>query len=546
MMKNAKEYPEKVKIVVELAPYLERFVTPKAVETLTLRRILLAYINDLLSDLTIRVKSSLSITIGDNVNDFKMASYQVIINDKKCRLPLPSLVQHNAEAKELAKSILNGICRNPELFLSPSLSDTIRKQWSTMIGEELLPDMSSYQFHGLLIDSVSRYFKIDRVKDFALTIREKVRKNENSKKRQFNKVILDENAVSLGFFVSDQSPLIDTSNKISDKMIMDKQSEEKLELMRDGLWYELGITVPKIQFNIDKDLEKDEFRIQLNDLRLPPLCGLKENHFMVNETVERLKLLKISGETIFNPANNLESSQILNKNTVLKVCKEANLDIRTPLEFIILRITAEIRRNANIFLTTELVRYCLIDELKQTFPILVDCTLDYFEIEELTSILRELLEEELSIRNLREILETLIEIRAGKNTHKKQGEIIKSLRIAFKQYISNLNSKDGACLVYLLDPKIEMKLANPNQYALNPGDKDHGKLLEAIFTELGKTPSIHYVVILTTANVRGRLRKLIKKEFPELSVLCYRELSPNLRIFPVSQITQIMKNGVEQ
>ncbi|GAH13383.1 unnamed protein product, partial [marine sediment metagenome] len=49
--------------------------------------------------------------------------------------------------------------------------------------------------------------------------------------------------------------------------------EDMLSLMKDGLFYELGIYLPEVNLDIDDHLKDNEFRIQINDLRLPTLVG---------------------------------------------------------------------------------------------------------------------------------------------------------------------------------------------------------------------------------------------------------------------------------
>src|SRR5262249_33768435 len=53
--------------------------------------------------------------------------------------------------------------------------------------------------------------------------------------------------------------------------------EGLLEQMREGLFYELGVRLPQVRLDEDDTLRKGEFRIQINDLRLPKAVGLGDS-----------------------------------------------------------------------------------------------------------------------------------------------------------------------------------------------------------------------------------------------------------------------------
>src|SRR5205814_1772942 len=64
--------------------------------------------------------------------------------------------------------------------------------------------------------------------------------------------------------------------------------DEKLDFMNDGLFYELGLLLPIAKRELDPRLAPEEFRIQINDLRLPPVKGLLPGEMVVNDTAERV------------------------------------------------------------------------------------------------------------------------------------------------------------------------------------------------------------------------------------------------------------------
>ena len=69
-----------------------------------------------------------------------------------------------------------------------------------------------------------------------------------------------------------------------------------LSMMTDGLFYELGLVFRPPTIQVDDTLSTPWFRCEWNDLRLPPQRGMDDQSVLVNDTVERPRLLNIKGE----------------------------------------------------------------------------------------------------------------------------------------------------------------------------------------------------------------------------------------------------------
>jgi type III secretion protein V len=63
-------------------------------------------------------------------------------------------------------------------------------------------------------------------------------------------------------------------------------------------------------------------------------------------------------------------------------------------------------------------------------------------------------------------------------------------------------------------------------------------LIQAILEKVEELPiATANPVILTTIEVRKKLRNFIERDFPQLAVLCYQELAPELNVQPIARIT---------
>lgn len=335
--------------------------------------------------------------------------------------------------------------------------------------------------------------------------------------------------------------------------------ENLLSTMQDGLFYELGIVVPDVIVTLDSTLADHEFRFQLNELASSRWDGLKQDEFLVNETVSRLEQLKFKGRAKTNPASGDEFS-IIETRATRDACQKAGLTIWDSADYLVLALSAEIRKKAAAFQTHVATQY-MIDSLRPGFPSLVDTALSRFSKEQIGLILKELLDEEISIRDLRSILEILLSVNGVTDVDMSdfvifylhvdnlcpvsqpgpQGELTVAeyadlVRASLKRYISHKYTRGaGTLIVYLLDRQIEKRLSKFGAQGVT--SQERYRLIEAVRSEVHGPPVILNPVFLTSFKTRKPLHKLLAQEFPRLAVISYQELSPDMSIQPLARIS---------
>ena len=84
----------------------------------------------------------------------------------------------------------------------------------------------------------------------------------------------------------------------------------------------------------------------------------------------------------------------------------------------------------------------------------------------------------------------------------------------------------------------QQEVLEPHRQNWEKIPEERRRLLDGILEQLDDLPpTAHMPVLLTTMNVRARLRREIKDKFPYLAVLSYRELSPDMNIQPIARIS---------
>ena len=314
---------------------------------------------------------------------------------------------------------------------------------------------------------------------------------------------------------------------------------EMVPMMRDGLFYELGVKFPGIRVRGNEtDLPDGTYIIMINEI--PLVSGnVSLEKVLVNDTVDRLTLLNIKGEEAVNPANGSECAWIPSQ--FAEIAEQAGLTTWDAAGYMVLHLSSVLRKNAAEFVGIQEVQN-MLEQLEQAFPALVkEVVPKAVSPFQLTDILRRLVEEEISIRDLRSILQALAEWGQVENDTVMLTEYVRN---ALKRYISHKYTRGGNTLVvYLLDPQIEETVRSSIQHtqsgsylALEPEITQ--EILTAVRNEVGNLPpTAQNPVILTTMEIRRYYRKLVELEFPHLAVLSYQELSPDMNIQPIARIS---------
>lgn len=182
----------------------------------------------------------------------------------------------------------------------------------------------------------------------------------------------------------------------------------------------------------------------------------------------------------------------------------------------------------------------ILEFVEKSYPDLAKEVTRLIPLQKLTEIFKRLVQEEISIKDLRAILEALSE---WAQTERDTVLLTEYVRSSLKRYISYKYSQGQSVLTaYLLDPEIEdmvrssIKQTSAGSFlALDP---DTTQLVIQAFKSIivpvpaGSQPA----VLITNMDVRRFVRKLIESDFPEMPVISYQEIIPEIRIQPLGRV----------
>ena len=312
--------------------------------------------------------------------------------------------------------------------------------------------------------------------------------------------------------------------------------DQMIPKMRQALYSDLGVRFPGVHARTDSPvLDKDEYSIHLNEV--PIIRGkILENHLLTNESEENLKRYNLP-YTSYKNSLGLPSLWVDVK--YKEILDKAGIKYWATLEVIILHISYFFRNYANEFVGIQEVK-AMLEFVEKSFPDLVKEVTRLIPLQKMTDIFKRLIQEQVSIKDLRTILEALGE---WAQTEKDTVLLTEYVRSSLKRYISYKYSQGQSVLsVYILDPEIEdmvrgaIKQTSGGSYlALDP-DSVQLILQSVRATVSAPPPGGQPPVILTAIDVRRFVRKLIEMEFPDISIVSYQEVVPEIRIQPLGRI----------
>ncbi len=193
-----------------------------------------------------------------------------------------------------------------------------------------------------------------------------------------------------------------------------------------------------------------------------------------------------------------------------------------------------LRRNAPLFLGTQDTTN-MLTRAAADVPDVVKEVLRALPLQRVAEVLRRLVSESVSIRNLRDILEALSE---GAQRDKDPHALTEFARVALRRQISHQVAPQGRLGAVLLQPQLEDLLRQAvrvsggvAQLALEP-DMARG-VSQALVAAIGRHRP---AAVVTAIDVRWHLRRLIESECFETPVLSYHELMPTLQLDVVDRV----------
>lgn len=330
--------------------------------------------------------------------------------------------------------------------------------------------------------------------------------------------------------------LIDVSAASEAAIDADAMNDELIRL-RQALYHDLGVPFPGIHLRYNESLPAGQYRILLHEVPVAE-GAFRAGHVLAREQPETLQMLNVPFTEDKPFLQSLRPLWVAEEHVA--TLTQARVSYLKPTPVLTYHLSVTLKRYAGDFIGLQETKY-LLEQMEAQFPEIVREVQRVLPVQKITEVLQRLVQEDVSIRNLRTIFQALIE---WGQKEKEAVLLTEYVRSALRRYISYKFSRGQNILAaYLLEPDVEEKIRKAirqtsagSYLALDPASVK--RMLQSVRREVGNLRDTQQrPVLLTSMDVRRYTRKLVEQEFYDLPVLSHQELTEEITIQPLGRIS---------
>lgn len=307
---------------------------------------------------------------------------------------------------------------------------------------------------------------------------------------------------------------------------------ERVQKVRQSVASEIGIIMPKVRIRDNMRLEPNTYSIKIADMPIAQ-DRLEPGHLLAIDS--GMTTGQVEGVATKDPAFGTDARWIIPG--MQDQAEIMGYTVVEPGAVLATHLTEICRRHADEILTRDATKH-LVDELKQTQPAVVEELIPgAMSLAEVQGVLQLLLREQVSIRQLALILETLGDY-AGRTKDPILLAEYARHRLA-RQICTRYRDKDGRLHVIALDPAMEDRIRagfehNERGIFVRMSPPAIEATCNSIAAELPKlTTANHTPILLVSPQIRAALKQITENQLPNLVVLSFNEITRDTQIMTV-------------
>lgn len=310
---------------------------------------------------------------------------------------------------------------------------------------------------------------------------------------------------------------------------------DRIVMIRRQLAIELGLVIPVVRIRDNIQLQPNEYRLKIKGSEMARGELLLDHYLAMSPGIDDDS---IEGIDTVEPSFGLPAKWITEE--IKEQAEIFGYTVVDPPSVVSTHITEVIKNNAHELLGRQETKQ-LIDHLKESYPILVEeVTPNPLTVGEIQKVLGKLLRENVSVRNLPIIFETLADF--GKVTTDTD-LLTEYVRQALARQITNQYRAGGQTIrVVTVSGKIEKLIVDNiqqtehgNYLALDPSISQ--SILESLATQVEQLSIMEQSpIVLCSPAVRMYVRQLTERYFPQIPILSYNELEANVEVQSVGVV----------
>ncbi|MTC39651.1 EscV/YscV/HrcV family type III secretion system export apparatus protein [Providencia alcalifaciens] len=307
-----------------------------------------------------------------------------------------------------------------------------------------------------------------------------------------------------------------------------------LSRMKKDVFIRYGYRIPDIAINYSPIVPENKIVVLINEVK----AGEDDVYFHGHRLLTANDELEYLGLELTKYTDEYGFVNTWFDNQYLENVEQLGLLVRDDITEMIDCVSTLLLRHINEFFGIQETKN-LLDDLERKYPELLKECYRHATVQKVTEVFQRLLMEKISVRNMKLIIETLVQ---WVPKEKDSMMLVEHIRSSMARYISSRFSVEGRLNVLMVNAELEdtirqgIRQSSGGVYLHLEPEKSN-ELIQAAEVALENSYlSARDVNVLVPVDIRRFVKKILEGRFPELEVLSFNEVSEMVRVNVIKTI----------
>ncbi|HEQ1859336.1 TPA: EscV/YscV/HrcV family type III secretion system export apparatus protein [Providencia alcalifaciens] len=312
------------------------------------------------------------------------------------------------------------------------------------------------------------------------------------------------------------------------------EDNDFLSRMKKDVFIRYGYRIPDIAINYSPIVPENKIVVLINEVK----AGEYDVYFHGQRLLTANDELEYLGIELIKYTDEYGSVSTWFDNQHLENVEQLGLLVRDDVTEMIDCVSTLLLRHINEFFGIQETKN-LLDDLERKYPELLKECYRHATVQKVTEVFQRLLMEKISVRNMKLIIETLVQ---WVPKEKDSMMLVEHIRSSMARYISSRFSVEGRLNVLMVNAELEdtirqgIRQSSGGVYLHLEPEKSN-ELIQAAEVALENSYlSVRDVNVLVPVDIRRFVKKILEGRFPELEVLSFNEVSEMVKVNVIKTI----------
>ncbi|MEQ5138211.1 EscV/YscV/HrcV family type III secretion system export apparatus protein [Providencia alcalifaciens] len=307
-----------------------------------------------------------------------------------------------------------------------------------------------------------------------------------------------------------------------------------LSRMKKDVFIRYGYRIPDIAINYSPIVPENKIVVLINEVK----AGEYDVYFHGQRLLTANDELEYLGMELIKYTDEYGSVSTWFDNQYSENVEQLGLLVRDDVTEMIDCVSTLLLRHINEFFGIQETKN-LLDDLERKYPELLKECYRHATVQKVTEVFQRLLMEKISVRNMKLIIETLVQ---WVPKEKDSMMLVEHIRSSMARYISSRFSVEGRLNVLMVNAELEdtirqgIRQSSGGVYLHLEPEKSNELIQAAELALENSYLSVRDVNVLVPVDIRRFVKKILEGRFPELEVLSFNEVSEMVKVNVIKTI----------